>query len=327
MISKHRLGAALLGTVAALHAQSQITLIGAGYQHPAPAFLAPGQVITLFMTGAQTVLPQQAGVRTQRASRLPLPTTLAGFSVRILEPLGGVNQNLPMLSVTQTSTCSDPTVAASVCMVTALRVQIPTALRSFVFSQVPVQAELIIAENGMPSQSFGFTPLPDNVHIVSSCDSPYAATSPCSPAVTHADGTPVYTGSPAKIGETIVLYALGLGPTNPAVPEGQPTPMSAPAAALQYGLSFDYANPGSLVSSVSTSPATPSAAPIFVGLTPGFAGLYQINFAIPAPAFATPPCNISNQNANLTVTVSGVGLAATGGVSDQAQICVDTSAH
>jgi uncharacterized protein (TIGR03437 family) len=66
----------------------------------------------------------------------------------------------------------------------------------------------------------------------------------------------------AKAGDNVELYAVGLGPTNPAVPAGEPFSGSAPTT-----------NPVSLL--INKVRVTPS----FVGLSS--AGLYQINLTIP----------------------------------------------
>ena len=46
--------------------------------------------------------------------------------------------------------------------------------------------------------------------------------------VTHSDGTNVSAANPALAGETVVVYAVGLGPTKPVVSSGDPTPSTAP---------------------------------------------------------------------------------------------------
>lgn len=61
----------------------------------------------------------------------------------------------------------------------------------------------------------------------------------------------------------------------------------------------------------------PLPAPLFVGLAPGFVGLYQINFEAFAPA-GTPPCSATILS-NVIVTL--VGAAS----SDSAGFCMDMS--
>jgi uncharacterized protein (TIGR03437 family) len=43
----------------------------------------------------------------------------------------------------------------------------------------------------------------------------------------HTDFTPVTASSPARVGETLIAQATGLGPTLPGVDPGQPFPTSA----------------------------------------------------------------------------------------------------
>jgi uncharacterized protein (TIGR03437 family) len=70
--------------------------------------------------------------------------------------------------------------------------------------------------------------------------------------------------TPAKPGETIVLYGTGFGPTSPGFPFGQLTTAIA-------NLTSSYQV------TVGGIPATVS----FAGLIPGFAGLYQFNVVVP----------------------------------------------
>jgi uncharacterized protein (TIGR03437 family) len=95
-------------------------------------------------------------------------------------------------------------------------------------------------------------------------------TSPGAFAVTHANGTLVTTSSPAKVGETLVAYACGLGATNPAVVAGTVSPAN-PLANL-VAVYLDDSNGG----------VTQATVP-YQGLAPGGpAGLYQLNFVVPS---------------------------------------------
>ena len=100
-------------------------------------------------------------------------------------------------------------------------------------------------------------------------------------AITLADGTlPLPAGTfpgldthPAHAGDTLVIYAIGLGPTSPGVPVGQAAPSSEPLSRLTSTPVVNMFNTG--------SPAL-VVQPSFAGLTPTYAGLYQVNVTVPA---------------------------------------------
>ena len=98
-------------------------------------------------------------------------------------------------------------------------------------------------------------------------------------AIVNQDGSiPMPRGSfpgvnthPAQIGDTLTIYAIGLGPTSPAPASGQPAPSSEPLARV---LSTPTINFGGGIG------GTP-VIPFYAGLTPTYAGLYQVNVTIP----------------------------------------------
>ena len=99
-------------------------------------------------------------------------------------------------------------------------------------------------------------------------------------AILNTDGSiPMPAGSfpgvnthPAVVGDTLTLYAIGLGPTSPSVGSGQPAPAAEPLARLTKTplVNIGGGIGGTLVT------------PIFAGLTPTYAGLYQVNVTIPS---------------------------------------------
>lgn len=92
-------------------------------------------------------------------------------------------------------------------------------------------------------------------------------------AVTDAAYNVVDAVHPIKAGSTLVLWAIGLGATTPAVADGEAAGATAlarlnTAVTVELGLQwFQY-----------------SGTPSFAGLSPGTVGLYQVNTVIPASA-------------------------------------------
>jgi uncharacterized protein (TIGR03437 family) len=256
------------------------TLAGTGYSNPSIMRVAPGQITTLFVTGLKTVLSSQP----VSATSLPLPSTLAGITVTLSQN-GQQPSPIPLLSVQQMPVCSTSvlppqSVVTPDCLITAITVQIPFEL---LLPPEGVTAELSVSENGNVSKGFSVLPVSANLHVLNGCDAflPERLKS-CSGVVTHGDGTAVTSDSPAKAGETIVIYAFGLGQTSPAAKTGDATSMPAPTLrSTIVTVQFDF-RPNAMPSNPYVAPkSTDIPAPIFVGLTPGQIGLYQINVKLP----------------------------------------------
>ena len=159
--------------------------------------------------------------------------------------------------------------------------------------------------------------------------SPIVGLIPLPPVVTHADGSLVTASRPAKAGETLVLYAVGLGPTVPMIKSGEAAPIPAPSSyvALRFdfspdtGPSFARLIEPLLASTAASGGASPNLqvgemTPAF--LTPGYVGLYQVNFVVPEPpAGYQNRCGLGALRSNLTVSI-GVLYSY-----DGAGICVE----
>ena len=93
---------------------------------------------------------------------------------------------------------------------------------------------------------------------------------------TLADGSVLTPSSPAKPGDIVILWATGLGQTT--APE-EDLPLQVPTAAWPLVASLSV-----LLDGVAVDPSGIA----YAGQAPGFAGLYQINFALPESTAANP---------------------------------------
>jgi uncharacterized protein (TIGR03437 family) len=97
----------------------------------------------------------------------------------------------------------------------------------------------------------------------------------------HADGSLIREESPARAGEVVVLFAAGLGRT---VPDSSSGRVPSAAAAILYAPQLRI-----LLNGV----ACPPSSVYYAGVTPGYAGLYQINLRLPDVLRADPEIRIA----------------------------------
>ncbi len=233
--------------------------------------------------------------------------------------LGVVNAAAaPILAVFPFSACNNKASSQPCGTITAVMLQIPFELQSNTGrSGPPFLAFLTISDQLGHAASMELSPAFDQIHVVDFFDTILGGdmSQPGSGVgvVTHADGSLVSTSKPAQPGEELVMYAVGLGATNPLVKTGAASPAPPVPTAQTFSLNFDYRQNAALPGPSSASPLFHPPSPVFAGLTPGFAGLYQINFVVPAPAERVAPCTVSANN--LTVTIAGTSF-------DGVAICV-----
>lgn len=97
----------------------------------------------------------------------------------------------------------------------------------------------------------------------------------------HADGTLITPVAAAKGGEVIVLFAAGMGRTSPDISSGY---VAQRATWIYYLSQLQIQLNGAVL---------PAANVLYAGLTPGFAGLYQINVRLPDVLPADPEIRIA----------------------------------
>jgi uncharacterized protein (TIGR03437 family) len=108
----------------------------------------------------------------------------------------------------------------------------------------------------------------------------FYATDPETAIAVHLDGSLITRQQPARRGEMIVLFANGLGQTEPDTPYRMVPNAAAP---LRRMAEFRI-----LLNGVALAPERVP----YAGTAPGFAGLYQINLLVPEDAPETPEIQI-----------------------------------
>jgi uncharacterized protein (TIGR03437 family) len=198
---------------------------------PSPNAIAPGDIVSLFGSGLS------AG--TDQASTIPLPTSDQGVSVTV----NGIAAPLFYISPGQ------------------INLQVPFEAAG------AATAKLQVINNGQQSNTVTVALSPSNAGIFMFADS----ADPRHAAVLHANGTLVTSSNAATRGETIEVFATGLGVLNPAVATGAANPRSPVAASPDkfVNVLFD---------------GEPAAGVPFAGGAPTFVGLNQINVVIPVDA-------------------------------------------
>ena len=171
--------------------------------------------------------------------------------------------------------------------------------------------------NGSRGQDFPVIVGRSAPHFLNTCDTVRVGSGICNWLITHADGSAVAASSPPNPGETIVLYAVGLGFADPSVPTGSPArspAFSGSPSSFPMSVSFEAEPPpASPAPPVTYVPTGRYFYPAFVGIVSGYVGLYQVNFTVPKPPAQTHQCT-SFADSNTRIQ-----LAST---SDSLDLCV-----
>lgn len=289
---------AVLAGAAALFGQGGTVVAGIGYSSPSPIAVAPGQIVTIFVRSRQTL----AGPI--RSTGTPAPRALGPFSVTLAQTIEPRTLVVPLLSAAPVSSCGYPAPLTCVAM-TALTIQVPfELLPNAPSSRLPENfASFSVSEDGVLSEPIAVHPVSDRIHIVNSCDGTQTqAAGLCAADIRHADGTAVTPEKPAAAGETLTVFAYGLGRGVSAVPTGDAAP-TPPVGVPDVTADLRY--------DASTPPAANSVTAEFV---PGAVGLYRTSVQVPAVAAGAKACSATSGNLTLTLR--------RGQSADSAEFCV-----
>jgi uncharacterized protein (TIGR03437 family) len=202
--------------------------------------VAPGDIAAIY--GDQ--FTSQAA---SQATKLPLPTVLAGTSVLV----NGTPAPLYYVSNGQ------------------INFQIP-------YGTQPGQEIVSVQRDGQPGNQVTVSVAARAPKILN-FQPPYNTT----PIIVNQDGTipvaakTVLPNRAAKLGDTLTIYMIGLGSTSPAVADGVGAPAAEPLARVDTTVTV------TLGGGFTTTVDVPVQ---YAGLTPNFVGLYQVNFTIPQNA-------------------------------------------
>ncbi|HLJ49328.1 MAG TPA: hypothetical protein VKU01_25115 [Bryobacteraceae bacterium] len=205
-----------------------IGIVNAANFAPVTNSVAPGEYVNLYGTNlSSTVL----------TGTFPLQTTLGGVQVTIN------GRNAPILYVSQNE----------------VTVIVP-------FATGPINNEgfatFQVINNGTPSNT---------VTVFTNLTAPGVLTQQANgigDAVVQRfpDYSLINSSNPAKVGDTLIVYCVGLGSVTPAVADGVATPTSAPTVDTDVRVFID----------------NQEAQVTFKGLTPGYPALYQLNIIVPS---------------------------------------------
>ena len=285
--------------------------------------VAPGQIVPLQFQGVR--LLDGDGYRFLTAPPgFPLVETLGSVTVLVSKGDFAASprrfEPIPILALEQWSSLCNISPQSDGCLVGVAFVQMPYDIppEPSPTSPAALRPSLIKIRFGA-TETAELRLLVDAIRprIARSCDLPPGRREVCdSDLVTTVGGKLLrtknnyFSGMDLRSGETMVIYAYGLGRTDPEAVAGRETtrPMAI-RAPLQVRFEWLEHNGGAM--------ETINSEPQYAGLTPGTAGLYQINVAIPEMPAAVERCT-DNVRSNLRVSIS----APAASLIEAVEICV-----
>jgi uncharacterized protein (TIGR03437 family) len=208
---------------------------------PFTAQLSPGEVITLFGSGLSNGGPASASA--------PFPNTLNNVQVLITPSGATAPLNAPVYSISQPAPGQD-----QISAVVPYTIPTSTSIVSIQVSNGGTLSNVVQAYMGSTSPGL-FTQTQNGLGDAKILHAP-------------PDNSPVTAASPAKVGETVQVFLVGLGAVSGSTAAGAAAPSAEPLARVTNMPDVYIDNQLATVT--------------FAGLAPGLGGLYQINVTIPA---------------------------------------------
>ena len=240
-------------------------IVGAGFSTPAVTSISPNGIFTIF--GTQLAAAKVALTGSDIVNN-ELPTNLGGTCVES----GTTKWGLFYVSPTQINVIAEQLPASGTAPVTVVTGCGTAKEVSSPVMNVPVAA--------VSPEFLYFLENTDGQNPVAAIDAITGAYIGASGLISGA------TFTPAKAGELVTAFGVGWGPTTPS---NQPGTVASATATLSSTYSF-----------------TLGGAPVdvqYAGLSPTYAGLYQVNFTVPS--------GLSAGNQPLVLKVDGVSTSAT----------------
>lgn len=223
------------------------------------ASFAKGQPVTV---GALvSIFGTNLASKVAQADTIPLSNSLGGVTVQFVN--GDTTINAPMLFVQPDNPANNVT--------SQLNVQVPWEL---VPPSATANVSVIVTNNGVSSASSPVTVAPFSPGVFASNGLAIAVNSSDGTLAWPAGAVPGLTTHPAKMGDSIIVYATGLGAVANPPADGQNS--------LDQ-LRANLVTPQVMIGGV-------SAQVQFAGLSPQFVGVNQINVTVPnvAPGNSVP---------------------------------------